>query len=68
MSTTAAKPYKTTAEVARELNLELWQLQRFLTLSRVPEPGRVGSMRAWTERDIERAREALGQGSKGDQA
>lgn len=53
------KPLRTTGQAARELGLAPWQLLRFLALGRLPDVSRVGSLRAWTDADIRRARELL---------
>ncbi|MFO0846613.1 MAG: hypothetical protein U0797_30310 [Gemmataceae bacterium] len=59
MTTDTGERLLTTGAAAKLLGIELWQLLRLLHLGRLPEPGRVGSLRAWSDSDVERVREAL---------
>lgn len=49
----------TTGEAAALLGRPLWQVQRLLSLGRIPEVRMSGGRRLWTADDVERARQAL---------
>jgi hypothetical protein len=51
---------RTTGQVAKELGIGLWTLLRLVYSGTIPPPARAGQLRAWSEKDVENARAALG--------